>query len=115
MIKNAIIESTMLGREDHGILTFFLYIRFDKGMCCGVGGHCLDQYDQKSDSRIYSAKSMEVISKILDVVGVKNWEDLSGQYIRIEDPGAFHRIKKIGNIMEDKWLDFEEFFSVVKN
>ena len=72
MIKKAIIESTMLGRED-----------------CGISGHCLDQYVLKSDSRVYSAKSTEVFSNILDVVGVKNWEDL--------------------------WLDFEEFFSVVKN
>ena len=32
MIKNARITSTMLGREDHGIMTFIIYI--DAGNTC---------------------------------------------------------------------------------
>lgn len=53
---------------------------------------------------------MEVISKILDVVGVNSWEDLPGKYIRFENDCWL--VTKIGNIMEDKWIDFKEFFSV---
>lgn len=35
-IRNAKISSTMLGREDHGIMTFMIYI--DGGsFACGVG------------------------------------------------------------------------------
>lgn len=30
MIKNAIIESTMIGREDNGIMTFMILIKSDK-------------------------------------------------------------------------------------
>lgn len=111
MIKNAIIESTMLGREDYGVLTFFINIRFDGGTHCGVGGYCLDEYDPANETRVYSAKSMEIISKILEVVGVNTWEELPGKYIRFEDDGWGHSIVKIGNIMEDKWLDVEKFFS----
>lgn len=29
MIKNAKIRSTMLGREDHGVMTFMIYIDAD--------------------------------------------------------------------------------------
>lgn len=112
MIKNARISSTMLGREDHGILTFMLYIEFDSGISCGVGGYVLDEYDPKSETRIFKAKSMEVISKILEVVGVNSWEDLPGKYIRFEDNGWGSYVTKIGNIMEDKWINFPEFFSV---
>lgn len=112
MIKNAKIVSTMLGREDHGIMTFMLHIKFDSGTHCGIGGYVLDEYDPVNKVRIFKPKSMKVISKILDVVGVNSWEELSGQYIRFEDNGWGSRITKIGNFMEDKWLDFEEFFSV---
>lgn len=112
MIKNAKIESTMLGREDHGIMTFMLYINFNSGDSCGVGGYVLDEYDPVHNTRIFKAKSMEVISKILDVVGVNSWEELPGKYIRFEDDGWGSIVSKIGNIMEDKWLDFKEFFSV---
>lgn len=110
MIKNAIIESTMLGREDHGIMTFMLFVKFDSCVSCGVGGYSLDQYDPDTKTRVFKAKSMEVISKILDVVGADSWEKLPGKYIRFEDNGWGSRITKIGNIIEDKWIDFEEFF-----
>ena len=109
MIKNAIIESTMLGREDHGILTFMIFIRTN-AYHCGIGGYALDSYDRDHDARIFCAQSIEAISKILDVVGVDKWEDLPGEYIRIEDVGLGANITKIGNIVEDKWFDLKEFF-----
>ena len=112
MIKNARITHTMLGREDHGILTFILYIEFDSGISCGVGGYALDEYDPKTETRVFSAKSMEAISKILEVVGVNSWEELPGKDIRFEDCGWGSFVTKIGNILADRWIDFKEFFSV---
>lgn len=97
-IINARITDTMLGREDHGIMTFSIGVEFDGGGCC-VGGYCLD------------GGSIKIISQILDVVGVNSWEELKGQYIRFESNGWGSRITKIGNLMYDKWIDFEEFFS----
>lgn len=109
-IKNARIKSTMLGREDHGIMTFMIYIKAND-FSCGVGGYCLDQYDSEAKTRAFRAESMEAISKILDVVGVDKWEDLPGKYIRFEDNGWGSIVTKIGNIIEDKWFDMPEFFS----
>lgn len=114
MIKNAIIESTMLGREDHGLMTFMILVKFDKGGSCGIGGWALDQYDKNTKTRVFQAKSMEVISKILEVVGVETWEELPGKYIRFEDGGWGSTITKIGNIIENKWFDIREFFTVEK-
>lgn len=111
MIKNAIIESTTLGREDRDILTFFINIRFENSTCVGVGGYCLDEYDPKTKTRIFKPESMEVISEILRVVGVDSWEKLPGKYIRFEDNGWGSTVTKIGNIIDDKWIDFKEFFS----
>lgn len=109
-IKNAQISSTMLGREDHGIMTFQILIRF--GSCgCGVGGYALDGYDRETKARVFSAKSMEAISKILEVVGVDSWEELPGKYIRFKDNGWGSTVDEIGNIIEDKWFNLREFFS----
>lgn len=108
-IKNAKIQSTMLGREDHGIMTFRIYIAAD-GIACGVGGYCLDEFNSATQTRVFRAKSMEAISKVLEVVGVDKWEDLPGKYIRFEDNGWGSTVIKIGNIIEDKWFDFSEFF-----
>lgn len=110
-INNAIIKDTMLGYEDHGILTFMLFVE-TSGYQCGVGGYVLDNYDKEQKRRIPVAKSMEAITKILNVVGVKRWEDLKGQYIRIKSAAGWSaKIKEIGNIMTDKWFNMEDFFS----
>lgn len=113
-IKNAKIHSTMLGREDHGIMTFMIYIDAD-GFSCGVGGYCLDEFNSATQTRVFRAESMEAISKILEVVGVDKWEDLPGKYIRFEDNGLGSTVTKIGNIIKDKWFDLEEFFLPTKH
>lgn len=46
----------------------------------------------------------------MKTVGVDNWEDLEGKYIRVVNRGIGRTIKTIGNLMEDKWFDIEEFF-----
>lgn len=109
MIKNARITSTMLGWEDHGIMTFMIHI--DAGnFSCGVGGYCLDEFNTASQTRVFRAKSMKAISEILNVVGVDKWEDLPGKYIRFEDGGLGSTVTKIGNIIDDKWFDMKNFF-----
>ena len=109
MIKNARITSTMLGRDDHGIMTFMIYI--DAGdFSCGVGGYCLDEFNPATQTRVFRAKSMKAISEILNVVGVDKWEDLPGKYIRFEDGGWGSTVTKIGNIIKDKWFDMKKFF-----
>lgn len=114
-IKNAKITSTMLGREDHGIMTFMIFVDIScHGGSCGIGGYALDQYDSTLRTRVYSPKSMEIISKILEVVGVDSWEDLKGKYIRVKDEGWCSTINEIGNLMDDKWFNFRDFFSEEK-
>lgn len=113
-IVNARITETMLGREDHGIMTFMIFVEMDKGSICGIGGYALDYYDREKRSRAYSSKSMESVAKILDTVGVKTWEELPGKYIRVKSEGWGCCIKEIGHIINDKWFNFEEFFTSEK-
>ena len=104
----------MLGREDHGIMTFMIYIDASD-FSCGIGGFSLDEYSNDVKKRIFKAESMEAISEILDVVGVDKWEDLPGKYIRFEDDGCGSTVTKIGNIINDKWFDMREFFGKSKD
>lgn len=108
-ISNGEITSTFLGFDDHGILTFALVVEGD-GWGVSIGSYALDEYDKKIGGRIPHPKSMSVIAEILNVVGVKKWEDLKGEFIRIEDYGPGRQVFKIGNLIENRWLDFSEFF-----
>lgn len=108
-IINAQIKSTFLGREDHGILTFYLECDSD-GLCRNVGGYFLEFKDKETRESIYDPRMMGVIAKILDVVGVKSWEELKGKYIRLKVSGGCSPCYEIGHIIKDKWLNFPEHF-----
>lgn len=108
-IKNGKINSVSLGYEDHGILTFWLYIKTDIGGF-GYGGYALDEYDKERKERIAISKSLDCITQIMKTVGVEKWEDLQGQYLRYVCNGWGSTVTTIGNIIEDKWFNIKEFF-----
>lgn len=109
-IENGKITGTMLGVEDHGILTFYLSIEFENG-ACAFGGYALDGYDEASKKRVAAGSGLQSIVEVMKCVGVEKWEDLRGQYIRCEHEGWGGRIIRIGNLLKDQWFSPEEFFA----
>ena len=116
-IKNYKIISTHLGYEDHGIFTFYLNLKGADGVYVSVGGYALDSPDNLGigllAKRSLTFKGITLISKILDTVGVAYWEELNGQYIRverIEDNGLGSHVTKFGNLIEDEWIDLNDYF-----
>lgn len=99
---NAIIESTMLGIEDHGMITCFLHLNYG-GSGQGFGGYSLESMD---------SKGITFIRKILETVGVDKWEQLKGKYVRAR--WEHNKCHAIGHIIEDKWFSPEEFYKGVK-
>lgn len=99
-VKTAIIRSTELGFEDHGILTCFLYLEGD-GWGCGFGGFSLQN------------TSTKFISQILSTFEVNTWEKLKDLPCRcvIKD----HSIEKIGHFVKDKWFSFKEYFEAERS
>lgn len=97
-IVNARIESTTLGFEDHGILTFFLHLEWEDGGV-GWGGYVLG-----------GEFTTKAIKAVLETVGVRKWEDLAGKLVRYESgyPGSSSIYRRIGNIINNKWCDLEE-------
>lgn len=108
-IANAKITSTLLGREDRGIMTCYVFVEAD-GWSCGAGGYGLDEWDAVAERRVGTALAADFILGILDAVGVEKWEDLPGKYVRVrsEDGLIGGRIDAIGHIIEDKWFSFSE-------
>ena len=100
-IKNAIVESTQLGYEDHGILTCMLMLNYD-GSGQGFGGYGLDEYDKDTEKRRGTAYGLAFIMKILGVLEVSNWESVKGKHIRVDADNG--KVYGIGNILKDKWF-----------
>ena len=107
-IKNARITSTRLGIESHGILTAFILLDLEGGSAQGFGGY---QFDYNPCSgRVYVPQGSHFIRRVLDVVGVDNWEDLPGTPCRIKRITRGDQICCLGNFIEDKWFNpIEEF------
>ena len=108
MKGNAKITSTMLGYEDHGILTCFLNLE-QQGKGQGFGGYVLDDIPLKDErgTGIGDRRPNKLcgfwIKRILETVGVEKWEDLEGKFIRV-DGEEFGDISGIGHIIDDKWF-----------
>lgn len=78
----ATIKSTILGREDHGILSAYLDLQW-AGSGVLFGGYSLDTPgDRESDDRrIGSAFGMDHVIELLRVVGVDSWERLKDKQV----------------------------------
>ena len=128
-IVNAKIEKTFLGLEDHGIMTAMLTMTWGcNGQ--GFGGYCLKH------SAMYV-----FVNGVLKAVGVEQWEDLKGKYVRLHRSGtqglpsyshreAIYLIAKkrnlmseivyngkidgIGHIVEERWFYPEKAFADYK-
>lgn len=85
-LYNAKITSTSLGME-HGCFTFMLDLSFNSsGQSFGGRAHIRAVH----------------IMQVLEIVGVKRWEDLKGKLVRIIQDNE--RVYAIGHITEDVWL-----------
>lgn len=108
-IINAKITGTFLGREDHDIPTFGIYVQTAEGWCTTIGYYSLSGYDRESEK--YDWCNFEIIFKILKIVGVNSWEELTEQYIRIKVPERRNApIIEFGNLVEDEWININEWF-----
>lgn len=91
VVKNAVILSAEIFIEDHGNkLSAYVNLNYG-GSGQGFGGYALDN----SFAAVF-------IRKVMEVVGVRKWEDLQGKSVRVI--GDDYRIVSIGNIIKDVWF-----------
>ena len=106
-VLNAKITSTKLG-EEHGCLTAEIFLE-GNGWGCAFGGYCLDRWFV-SVGNYASKDGYGAIIELLKTLSVKSWEELTGQYVRVEFNGFGSSVVRIGHLMEDKWFSFKEYF-----
>ena len=107
--QNAKITDTFLGyKESH--FTFYIYFELEHGGG-GMGGFALDEWDEKAKKRIPHQMAAIAIQRILEVLEVKSWEEVPGQFIRVVEPEWGKTIKGIGHGLKDKWFIKDEFIA----
>lgn len=110
-IENARITKTKLG-EEHGCLTADIIVEGDS-WGCAFGGYCLDHWCAGVGEHT-STDGYGAIIELMKTLEVESWEELKGQYVRVESEGWGGRILKIGHLMKDKWFSFDEYFKEAK-
>lgn len=107
-VENSQITHVDLTMRDNGCLT--LWLELQGGCNCSYGGYCLGHGYLGAKEFTGSAKAIEYIMILMDIVGVDRFEDLKGKYVRCVNKGIGSKISYIGNITKNKWFDQEEFF-----
>lgn len=92
-IRNARIKSTMLGFEDHGLLTFWLTLDYGGNIEQGFGGLNLS----------YKGANLSLLGSLLRTVGVDSWEKLPGQIVQARIAGG--RVVALGHALNGTWFD----------
>lgn len=114
-LLNAKITNVSLNMKNHGCVTLDICL---DGHGWGVvyGGYCLGKGYLGAEDNFFkgSAQGMEAIIRIMDTIGVDDLDDMMGKYVRVASKGLGSSIKIIGNIIEDKWFDYEIFFEDAK-
>ena len=109
------IKSTMLGYEDHGILTAQLYCEGD-GCGVAVGGFCLDNpSDGPGYDRRGTAYGLDHLIRIMETVGVSSWEALAGKdvvVLRESEHGWGSVSVGVAGLLNDRVLILKEHAEV---
>lgn len=112
-IKNAIIESTSISTDDHGILTAWLNLDYgDSGQ--GFGGYVLYKPGSLLKGKIEAQYTGHFIDRCMQIAGVSKWEDMRGKPIRVRCGGLGEMIKSIGHILHDDWFNPSEDFKTAE-
>lgn len=85
------VESTMIGYEDHGILTAYVFLDFG-GSSQGAGGYGFDEYDEATGGRVVaSGFGLDWIASAIRAAGVDSWEKVKGRtlFALVEGDGGW--------------------------
>lgn len=109
--KNAIIENVEITKADHGLLSAWLYLKYESGGQ-GFGGFAL--YLPKSfTNHELKSPAGHFIFRCLEIADVSNWSEMAGKAIRVIANNS--KIFAIGHIIKDDWFQPDRDFSKEEN
>lgn len=102
--KLAKITSAKLEIQERGILNFWIFVDYEEGCSQGIGGICLDNWDENTKSRVGTAYGCEMIRQLLLTLGVNDFSEMKGKYINVlgEGDGLSFTPKGIQALRVDK-------------
>ena len=110
-ILNAKITDADLSMADQGVLIMRLTL-VGNGWNVDYGGYVLGVGSLGASEFTGMPKGTEQIMRVMDIVGVASFKELTGSYVRIAvGPNDNGRINILGNIITDKWFDIADFFT----
>lgn len=109
-IRNAVIESAIITKEERGFLDAWLTLDYG-GSGQGFGGYALYLPKSFSHHAIESVAG-HFLFRVMEIAGVESWEKLKGRTIRVKCEHT--KVHAIGHIVRDDWFNPSEDFSAIK-
>lgn len=101
-IKNAVIESAIITKEDYNLLTVWLSLDYG-GSGQGFGGYALylpKDFRHATDKGDFAG---HFLFRCMEIAGVETWDKMKGKTIRVR---AHHdKVEAIGHIVKPDWFD----------
>lgn len=86
--KLAKITKAHLEIQERGILNFWIHVDYEEGCSQGVGGMCLDAYDNHAKRRVGTAYGCEMIRRVLLTLGVNDFSEMADKVIWVIGTGT---------------------------
>jgi hypothetical protein len=103
-VKNALISDVRIMLDNRAVLTAYLWLDYD-GSGEGFGYFGLSNIKKDFHDLNYAGY---FIHRVLETVGVTEWEKLKGNAIRVDT--ELDCVKAIGHIIKDEWFNSKEEF-----
>jgi hypothetical protein len=107
--QNAEISDVDTAISEDGVLRTYLVLS-GNGWRIHYGGYAVGVTNPSATEFQATAKGIELLMRLITLVGAKSVNGLVGKYVRVAVLPEVGEVKIIGNIVEDKWFDIEDFF-----
>lgn len=108
------VTKASLEIKERNILNFWIHVEYEEGGGQGVGGICLDTWDENKKRRVGTAYGCEMIRRLLKIFNVDDLSEVKDQYIWVLGEGDGLSFKPKGfQQMKDQGGDaflFEEVY-----
>jgi hypothetical protein len=94
--KLAKITKAHLEIQERHILNFWIFVDYEEGSSQGIGGICLDAFDDVKKKRVGSAYGCEMIRRLLLTLKVDDFSQMKGKMIWVYGEGEFLSFKPTG-------------------
>lgn len=112
-IENVKINSVELSMADHCQLTLRMWIEGEKWSSV-VGGFSIGRGYLGGKKFSGCLPGIDCLMQIMNIVGVAEFSELAGKYIRVAaKEGSYRNI--FGNFIKDIWFDVEQQFITCNN